>query len=73
VTDSPIAHSRLHDFLWERQYDKAHLHARSAIEAYLQLAEGEWLTGFGPVTRCGNDGLIWPRRDGGNSSQRRNA
>lgn len=38
-----VISSRLHDLLWERKWgERPDLHARSAIDAYVALADGPW-------------------------------
>jgi hypothetical protein len=38
-----VISSRLHDLLWERRWgERPDLHARSAIDAYVALADGPW-------------------------------
>jgi Domain of unknown function (DUF4209) len=54
-TAHPVALSRLHDLLWECGHGERHSHARTAIAAYLDLANGDW----DPITRvaCATRGL----------------
>ncbi|MBE3575505.1 MAG: DUF4209 domain-containing protein [Firmicutes bacterium] len=47
--NDPLGLSRLHDLLWERRHgSRPDLHARAAIEAYLELSFGRW----GPLDKA---------------------